>query len=174
MIAMDTPLAPAVPFAKNIAVNVYLEELTLKRYVINPDGPIHSPSFYIEVHSRLTGLPNQVTSPSAAQWMHSAQAAYAPEEQQSPTSAGSPASTPSLILDTANDHESPRFTDYLTIDAVNADQQAAYARTNGPSQAALHFHPQISPPILGFDPRVIQDDFDPFNLDLFAFQPNRK
>jgi hypothetical protein len=52
--------------------------------------------------------------------------------------------------------------DYITIEAVTADQQQAFART----AAALHFHPDISPPILGFDPRVIQDDFDPFNLDL--------
>jgi hypothetical protein len=51
---------------------------------------------------------------------------------------------------------------YLTIGVVTADQQAAYDRY----PEALHFHPGISPPILGFDPRVIQDDFDPFDLDL--------
>ncbi|EXJ54290.1 hypothetical protein A1O7_09628 [Cladophialophora yegresii CBS 114405] len=51
---------------------------------------------------------------------------------------------------------------YLTIEAVTTDQQHAFES----NAAALHFHPNISPPILGFDPRVIQDDFDPFNLDL--------
>ena len=51
---------------------------------------------------------------------------------------------------------------YLTIQAVTADQQAAFER----HPEAVHFHPNISPPVLGFDPRVIQDDFDPFDLDL--------
>lgn len=54
---------------------------------------------------------------------------------------------------------------YLTIQAVTDDQQAAYEH----HALALHFHPTISPPILGFDPRIIQDDFDPFNLDLSAY-----
>ena len=47
-----------------------------------------------------------------------------------------------------------------SINAVTADQQQAYERT----PFALHFHPQIQPPILGFDPNIIQDDFDPFSL----------
>ncbi|EXJ81902.1 hypothetical protein A1O1_07969 [Capronia coronata CBS 617.96] len=51
---------------------------------------------------------------------------------------------------------------YLSIQHVTADQQAAFES----NALALHFHPRIQPPILGFDPRVIQDDFDPFDLDL--------
>ncbi|KAL6241329.1 hypothetical protein RBB50_011802 [Rhinocladiella similis] len=50
---------------------------------------------------------------------------------------------------------------YLTIAAITADQQAAFEDND----LALHFHPRIQPPILGFDPRIIQDDFDPFDLD---------
>ncbi|KAL2433875.1 hypothetical protein ABEF95_011682 [Exophiala dermatitidis] len=51
---------------------------------------------------------------------------------------------------------------YLSIEHVTADQQAAFER----NPLALHFHPGVQPPILGFDPRIIQDDFDPFDLDL--------
>ncbi|KAK6371725.1 hypothetical protein LTS17_008548 [Exophiala oligosperma] len=50
---------------------------------------------------------------------------------------------------------------YLSIATVTADQQAAFEN----NELALHFHPGIQPPILGFDPRIVQDDFDPFDLD---------
>ncbi|EXJ82279.1 hypothetical protein A1O3_06092 [Capronia epimyces CBS 606.96] len=53
---------------------------------------------------------------------------------------------------------------YLSIQHITTDQQAAF---DGYA-LALHFHPNIQPPILGFDPRIIQDDFDPFDLDLSA------
>ncbi len=51
---------------------------------------------------------------------------------------------------------------YLSVAAVTADQQTAFDNID---TLALHFHPAIQPPVLGFDPRVIQDDFDPFDLD---------
>jgi hypothetical protein len=57
---------------------------------------------------------------------------------------------------------------YLSIGAVTRDQQAAFDNTD----LALHFHPDVLPPILGFDPRVIQNDFDPFDLDLSQFVVN--
>ena len=47
-----------------------------------------------------------------------------------------------------------------SIDAVTADQQRAYERT----PFFLHFHPEIQPPVLGFDPNMVQDEFDPFSL----------
>lgn len=47
-----------------------------------------------------------------------------------------------------------------SIDTVTADQQRAYERT----PFALHFHPEIQPPVLGFDPNMIQDEFDPFTF----------
>ena len=53
---------------------------------------------------------------------------------------------------------------YLTMEAVTADQQAAYERL----EFGFHFHPDM-PPVLGFDPRIVQDDFDPFDLDLSSF-----
>lgn len=49
-----------------------------------------------------------------------------------------------------------------SIQTVTADQQQAYMNT----PFALHFHPEIQPPILGFDHKLIQDDFDPFSLDI--------
>lgn len=70
--------------------------------------------------------------------------------------------SPDAIFNSVNTTPSALNSDYLTIEAVTADQQQAYARYD----QAVHFHPNISPPILGFDPRIIQDDFDPFNLDL--------
>ena len=48
-----------------------------------------------------------------------------------------------------------------SINDVTIDQQRAYERT----PFALHFHPRIQPPVLGFDPNMIQDDFDPFTLN---------
>ena len=48
-----------------------------------------------------------------------------------------------------------------SINDITVDQQRAYERT----PFALHFHPQIQPPVLGFDPNIIQDDFDPFTLN---------
>lgn len=53
---------------------------------------------------------------------------------------------------------------YLTIDAVTADQQAAYDQL----EIGFHFHPDM-PQILAFDPRIIQHEFDPFDLDLSAY-----
>ncbi|RMD44179.1 hypothetical protein DV735_g1008, partial [Chaetothyriales sp. CBS 134920] len=48
-----------------------------------------------------------------------------------------------------------------SINDVTADQQHAFAQV----PFAMHFHPQVQPPVLGFDPGMIQDDFDPFSLD---------
>ena len=51
-----------------------------------------------------------------------------------------------------------------SINTVTTDQQRAYDRT----PFALHFHPEIQPPVLGFDPNMIQDEFDPFSLFDFS------
>lgn len=48
------------------------------------------------------------------------------------------------------------------IDLVTSDQQRAYQST----PAVAHWQPHIQPPILGFDPSTIQDDFDPFSFEL--------
>jgi hypothetical protein len=56
-------------------------------------------------------------------------------------------------------------TDYRpSIDAVTAAQQQAYERNSKQCTTfALHFNPQIPPPVLGFNPNIIQDNFE---LDL--------
>ncbi|OAG34384.1 hypothetical protein AYO21_11470 [Fonsecaea monophora] len=118
----------------------------------------------------LAVVPQTVTSPSSAESVSSSPVSHT-QEQQLPTPTSSSATTPSLVVDNENEYHHTNL-DYLTIEAVTADQQSAYARTNGAGLAALHFHPQISPPILGFDPRIVQDDFDPFNLDVFGFDLN--
>jgi hypothetical protein len=53
-------------------------------------------------------------------------------------------------------------TNYMpTIEQVTADQQQAFDQM----PMAMHFHPGIQPPVLGFDPNMIQDDFDPYSFD---------
>lgn len=49
--------------------------------------------------------------------------------------------------------------------AVTFDQQMTYNQT----PAAAHWNPDISPPILGFDPALVQDPFDPFSFNTDAF-----
>ena len=49
-----------------------------------------------------------------------------------------------------------------TIEQVTADQQQAFDQMPMP----FHFHPGIQPPVLGFDPNMIQDDFDPFSFNV--------
>jgi hypothetical protein len=63
-----------------------------------------------------------------------------------------------------NDPITDLHPDYRSsIATVTADQQQAYERT----PFALHFHPDV-PPALGFDPNMIQDEFDPFSLIDFS------
>ena len=51
---------------------------------------------------------------------------------------------------------------------VTEDQQRALE--NFPSQYpfTLHFHPDIEQPALAFDPAMVQDDFDPFDISDFV------
>ena len=49
-----------------------------------------------------------------------------------------------------------------SIATVTDDQTHAFENT----PFAIHFHPDVRPPVLGFDPREVQDDFDPFSFDL--------
>lgn len=50
---------------------------------------------------------------------------------------------------------------YLSIAEVTADQQAAFDGNT----ISSHFHPNVQPPVLGFDPSIIQGEFDPFSLE---------
>jgi len=53
-------------------------------------------------------------------------------------------------------------TDYCpSIQTVIVDQQQAYDRY----PFAVHFHPS-APTVIGFDPHMVQDDFDPFSFEL--------
>ncbi|KIW87205.1 uncharacterized protein Z519_12107 [Cladophialophora bantiana CBS 173.52] len=117
----------------------------------------------------LAVMPQSVTSPATSEQITNGTQNLA---LAGLSNAASAVSTPSLVADNEHNELEAADLDYLTIEHVIADQQSAYGRTNGPSQAGLHFHPSISPPILGFDPRVIQDDFDPFNLNLFGYDIN--
>lgn len=48
-----------------------------------------------------------------------------------------------------------------SMNEVTLDQQLAMQSTPG----FAHWHPEIQPPILGFDPSMLQDDFDPFSFE---------
>lgn len=51
-----------------------------------------------------------------------------------------------------------------SIQAVTNDQQRALEAYPSRYPYNLHFHPDIQQPALGFNPAMIQDDFDPFNI----------
>lgn len=52
----------------------------------------------------------------------------------------------------------------LSIETATADVQRALEDYPDEYPYAHHFHPEVGVPILAFDPNVIQDDFDPFDL----------
>lgn len=51
-----------------------------------------------------------------------------------------------------------------SIGAVIAEQQGALEAYPSQYPYTLHFHPDIQQPALAFDPAVVQDDFDPFDV----------
>lgn len=57
------------------------------------------------------------------------------------------------------------FGENLSIETATADLQRALERYPDQYPYAHHFHPAVDTPILAFDPNVVQDRFDPFNLN---------
>jgi hypothetical protein len=57
------------------------------------------------------------------------------------------------------------FSEHLSIETATADVQSALDDYPDTYPFNHHFHPTVDQPILGFDPTVVQDDFDPFDLD---------
>ena len=51
-----------------------------------------------------------------------------------------------------------------SIQAINSDQQRALEAYPSQYPYNLHFHPDIQQPALAFNPAMIQDDFDPFDI----------
>ncbi len=59
----------------------------------------------------------------------------------------------------------PLYGENLSIETATADVQGALEDYADEYPYAHHFHPEVvGVPILAFDPTVIQDDFDPFDL----------
>ncbi|ERF75013.1 hypothetical protein EPUS_08058 [Endocarpon pusillum Z07020] len=56
------------------------------------------------------------------------------------------------------------YAENLSIETATADVQRALEDYPDEYPYAHHFHPEVGVPILAFDPTVIQDDFDPFDL----------
>lgn len=53
----------------------------------------------------------------------------------------------------------------LSIETATADVQKALEDYPDEYPFAHHFHPAVDRPILAFDPTVIQDNFDPYDLN---------
>jgi hypothetical protein len=51
-----------------------------------------------------------------------------------------------------------------SIGTVIAEQQGALEAYPSQYPYTLHFHPGIQQPVLGFNPGMVQDDFDPFDI----------
>ena len=51
-----------------------------------------------------------------------------------------------------------------SIGTVIAEQQGALEAYPSQYPYTLHFHPDIQQPALGFNPGMVQDDFDPFDI----------
>ncbi len=56
----------------------------------------------------------------------------------------------------------------LSIETATTDVQRALDDYPDEYPYAHHFHPAVEHPIVAFDPTVIQDDFDPFDIADFV------
>jgi Mating-type protein MAT alpha 1 HMG-box len=56
------------------------------------------------------------------------------------------------------------YAENLSIETATADVQRALEDYPDQYPYNFHFHPAVDQPILAFDPALIQDDFDPFDL----------
>ena len=66
--------------------------------------------------------------------------------------------------DTVNNEASTPYGENLSIKTATADVQRAFEDYPDEYPYNHHFHPAVSQPIVAFNPTVIQDDFDPFNI----------
>jgi hypothetical protein len=56
------------------------------------------------------------------------------------------------------------FSENLSIEKATADNQRAMSDYRDEYPFNMHFHLDLEIPILAFDPSVVQDSFDPFEL----------
>jgi hypothetical protein len=71
--------------------------------------------------------------------------------------------------DDTNDAGVPTtFAENLSIETATADVQRCLEDYPDEYPYAPHFHPDMANPIIAFDPTVIQDDFDPFDIGNFV------
>lgn len=59
------------------------------------------------------------------------------------------------------------YAENLSIETATADVQRALEDYPDKYPYNYHFHPAVDQPILAFDPALIQDNFDPFDLGDF-------
>lgn len=70
--------------------------------------------------------------------------------------------------DTANVDATASYAENLSIETATADVQRALEEYPDEYPYAYHFHPAVDQPILAFNPTVIQDSFDPFDMADFV------
>jgi hypothetical protein len=56
------------------------------------------------------------------------------------------------------------YAENLSIETATADVQRALEEYGDEYPYPMHFHPDVEIPILAFDPTMVQDSFDPFDL----------
>ena len=64
-----------------------------------------------------------------------------------------------------NGEASASYGENTSIETATADLQHALEDYPDEYPYAHHFHPAVERPIVAFDPTVIQDDFDPFDIN---------
>lgn len=70
---------------------------------------------------------------------------------------------------TANaDASAAPYAENLSIETATADVQRALEDYPDEYPYNYHFHPAVNQPIVSFDPTIVQDDFDPFNIGDFV------
>jgi hypothetical protein len=70
--------------------------------------------------------------------------------------------------ETANADASVLYSENLSIETATADVQRALEEYQDEFPYANHFHPATESPILGFDPNLVQDQFDSYDINDFV------
>jgi hypothetical protein len=66
--------------------------------------------------------------------------------------------------DAADINAAAPYGENLSIETATDDVQRAFEDYPDEHPFNLHFHPAVEQPIVAFDPSLIQDAFDPFDL----------
>jgi hypothetical protein len=109
-----------------------------------------------------------VSNPHKAQWRNANLAkTMGGTTVNDDTSAAAQTATENATEDVINEIDAS-YAENLSIETATADVQQALEDYPDEYPYNLHFHPAVDRPIVAFDPTVVQDDFDPFDLNDFV------